>query len=66
MLSMLCQLDASRCRGTLRELPKQALRRADAVVLHHVDLLGAPRTRWQPLVAAEAASWHAARATGPR
>jgi hypothetical protein len=27
-------------RGTLRELPKQALRRADAVVLHHVDLLG--------------------------
>jgi hypothetical protein len=27
-------------RGTLRELPKQALRRADALVLHNVDLLG--------------------------
>ncbi|PSC77006.1 dolichol-phosphate mannosyltransferase subunit 1 [Micractinium conductrix] len=26
-------------RGTLRELPKQALRRADALVLHNVDLL---------------------------
>lgn len=29
-------------RGTLRELPKQALRRADALVLHNVDLLGGP------------------------
>lgn len=29
-------------RGTLRELPKQALRRADALVLHNVDLLGTP------------------------
>ena len=28
------------CRGTLREMPKAALRRADAVVLHHIDLLG--------------------------
>lgn len=27
-------------RGTLRELPKDALRRADALVLHNVDLLG--------------------------
>lgn len=26
--------------GTLRELPKDALRRADALVLHNVDLLG--------------------------
>ncbi len=31
------------CSGTLRELPKQALRRADALVLHNVDLLG---ERW--------------------
>ncbi|EFN57145.1 hypothetical protein CHLNCDRAFT_57362 [Chlorella variabilis] len=29
--------------GTLRELPKQALRRADALVLHNVDLLGPER-----------------------
>lgn len=30
-------------RGTLRELPKQALRRADALVLHNVDLLAPER-----------------------
>eukprot|EP00887_Chlorella_sp_A99_P003699 scaffold7.g3699.t1 len=30
-------------RGTLRELPKLALRRADAVVLHHADLAGSER-----------------------
>ena len=30
-------------RGTLRELPKAALRRADAVVLHHSDLAGSER-----------------------
>lgn len=29
------------CSGTLRELPKAALRRADALMLHNVDLLGA-------------------------
>lgn len=31
-------------RGTLRELPRAALRRADAVFLHHVDLAGEERT----------------------
>lgn len=36
-------------RGTLRELPKQALRRADAVVLHHVDLLGGWAAREQSI-----------------
>ncbi|KAI7843434.1 hypothetical protein COHA_002912 [Chlorella ohadii] len=30
-------------RGTLREQPKDALRRADALVLHNVDLLGPER-----------------------